>query len=408
MRNLIEQFRPKSLADFIGQEHLLGENAPLKLILDSYAHHYTMKSCGQMPHIVIFGPAGSGKTSLARIIAQRDNQVFLEYNATNFKLESLKKELAQYRHSLIKPLLFVDEIHRLNIAQQEFFLPILEKNEICFIGASTENPFFVLSAPLRSRLLLFEFKALTRDNMEFLYQKVVAKYPPKHYFQHVKQWLLDRQDGDCRVFLRLLDIALDIDSKSIVELETLQEITKHSQGVRENSVHYDYISALIKSIRGSDENAAIYYLACLIQCGENPEFIARRLVILASEDIGNANPNAFTLSVNTMNAVSKIGYPEARIILAQCVIYLSCSPKSNSAYSAINMALQDVQKSIDKVPLHLCAHAQGYRYPHNFGGFVLQKYHQGKEYVQYKNIGFEKTLQEWLMKIKTEIRKNEK
>lgn len=397
MRNLAEQFRPRKLDDFIGQQHLLGKNEPLRLILDSYQD--SNMGC-QIPHIIIFGPAGTGKTSLARIIAKLFNNVLLEFNATNFKLESLKKELYKYQHSFIKPIIFVDEIHRLNIAQQEFFLPILERMEAHFIGASTENPFFSLSMPLRSRLFIFEFKALTRKDMESIYEKVVNIYPPKHDFEHVKQWLLDRHNGDCRAFLNLLDIAMDMDSKDLVSLKNLEQITKHSQGVRQKDIHYDYISALIKSIRGSDENAAIYYLACLIQSGENPEFIARRLVILASEDIGNANPNALNLSVNTMNAVSKIGYPEARIILAQCVIYLSCSPKSNSAYLAINSALNDTQNSIDNVPPHLHTHAKDYQYPHDFGGYVEQEYHVGKIYVEHKNIGFERTLQEWLTKIK--------
>lgn len=399
MRNLAYMLRPQALKDFVGQQHLLAKNAPLRIIIEK-----SIQDSSTLPNILLFGPPGSGKTSLANLIANLSKKPFLSFNATNFKLETLKKELSLYQHVLNKPILFIDEVHRLNIAQQEFLLPILEQGAVTFIGASTENPFFTLSPALRSRSFLFEFKALKSSDFATLCEKVLQKYPPTHNFEIVKTWFLENHNGDCRAFLNLLDMALDIDSKQEVTTEMLQSIMRNSQGVKSQQTHYDYVSALIKSIRGSDENAAIYYLACLIQAGENPEFIARRLVILASEDIGNANPNALNLSVSTMSAVSKVGYPEARIILAQCVIYLACSPKSNSAYTAINLALEDTKMHLDSVPEYLKTGAKNYKYPHDFGGFVEQVYHKGKRYVNMRSIGFEKTLQEWLIKIKT-IRK---
>lgn len=395
MRNLAHTFRPQTLDEFIGQKHLLNPNAPLRILIEKNLH-----DSSTLPNLLFFGPPGTGKTSLAYIIATMSKKAFLSFNATNFKLDSLKKELNTYQHTFTKPLLFIDEVHRLNIAQQEFLLPVLEKGEATFIGASTENPFFTLSPALRSRSFLFEFKELEASDFVNLYDKVLEKYPPKHDFSPIKSWILGNHNGDCRAFLNLLDIALDIDSKQEVTPSMLQSCVQNAKGVKSPDTHYDYISALIKSIRGSDENAAVYYLACLIQAGENPEFIARRLVILASEDIGNANPNALSLSVSAMQAVSKIGYPEARIILSQCVIYLACSPKSNSAYTAINHALEDTKTHLDSVPAHIKTHAKDYKYPHDFGGFVKQVYHKGKKYVFLKEIGFEKTLQEWLFKIK--------
>ena len=216
MYNLAWEFRPKTLQDFVGQTHLLNDNAPLKIILEKNNNNEQ----NMLPNLIFFGPTGSGKTSLANIIATISNKKILNFNGTNFKLDILKKALDQYQHTFIKPILLIDEIHRLNTAQQDFLLPIIERGLISFIGASTENPFFTLNAALRSRSFLFEFKPLHSQDLEILYNRVIDKYPPKHDFLHVKEWLLAQNYGDCRVFLNLLDIALEIDSKQTVTIES--------------------------------------------------------------------------------------------------------------------------------------------------------------------------------------------
>lgn len=392
MRNLAYHFRPTNLDNFIGQRHLLGEDSILRVILNGKNF---------LPNMIFFGPSGSGKTTLAHIIAEIHSGIFLRFNAANFKLENLKKDLDKYKDSIYKPILFIDEIHRLSTLQQDFLLPITEDGSATLIGATTQDPHYSINTALRSRAFCFEFKSLLREDLEILYDRVIAKYPPKHDFSVAKEWILSHCHGDCRSMLNLLDIALDLDERHEVNKDSFRLII-NARGVKNKDNHYDYISALIKSIRGSDCDASIYYLACLISMGERPEFIARRLVILASEDIGNANPNALNISVSTMLSVEKIGYPEARIILSQCVIYLACSPKSNSAYTAINEALSDTKVSIDSVPPHIKTSAENYKYPHDFGGYVTQSYHEGRKYVNLKPIGFEKTMQEWLRKIRRE------
>ncbi|WP_301007786.1 MULTISPECIES: replication-associated recombination protein A [Helicobacter] len=384
MKNLAYNKRPKSFQDFVGQSHLFGGNAPLMRLILS----------GKIPHSFFFGPPGSGKTSAAILIARAIDSPFYSLNATSFKSEELRAILKNYQNALQKPLIFIDEVHRLNKTQQEMLLPIMENYQALILGASTENPYFALTQAIRSRSMVFEFYPLEKKDLEEILK-------PYALSTEIQDFLIQTSGGDARAMLNLLDCALSTDLPLNVELlETFRKT--NLSGTSELDTHYNLISAMIKSIRGSDENAAIYYLARLIAGGENPEFIARRLVILASEDIGNANPNALNLANSTLQSVAKIGYPEARILLAQCVIYLSSSPKSNSAYCAIDKALQYVEQNPNEpIPQNIVQFNKNYLYPHDFGGFVEQKYlHKNLKFVEWLPKGFEKTLKEWLDKIK--------
>lgn len=386
--SLASSMRPKSLDDFIAQEHLLGKNAPLRQAIESKKAF----------HAFFFGPPGSGKTTLAHLIATKLEAPFISLNGVNFKLESLRKELSLY--TLTQPVVFIDEIHRLSRTQQEFLLPIMENFEAIILGASTENPFYTLTQAIRSRSHIFELKPLEYEHLEKILDSA-QKSCSISLDPEVKSYLIYSSNGDARAMLNLLDLALNTSAPITLEMLKSLRPTSLAQSCNEDNPHYNLASAMIKSIRGSDVDAAIYYLARLISGGENPDFIARRLAILASEDIGNANPNAINIASSTLNIVSKIGYPEARIPLAQCVIYLASSPKSNTAYNAINKALDYVAKNPDlPIPANILPNSKDYLYPHNFGGYVKQKYLAQKlEFVEKSSIGFEKNLNEWLEKI---------
>jgi putative ATPase len=296
----------------------------------------------------------------------------------------------------------VDEVHRLSKTQQEVLLIPMENSQAIIIGASTENPYFSLTAGIRSRSMLFEFKPLSYDDLESLLTRV-NKDVNFTITDEAKKHMIASSGGDSRALLNLLEFACKVDLDISLEVVKSLRPVMLKDGVSSDDTHYNLASALIKSIRGSDIDAGLYYLARLIDGGENPEFIARRLVILASEDIGNANPNALNLATSTMMAVAHIGYPESRIILSQCVIYLASSPKSNSAYTAINSALNYVEKS-EKLEMlnHLKSPSPaGYLYPHDYNGWVEQQYLQKElRFYESKGIGFEATLNDWVDKIK--------
>jgi putative ATPase len=384
------KYRPKTLDDIIGQSHLLSKNGVLRKFIET----------DTLPHIFFSGPPGCGKTTLARVIASILQKPFYEMNATTLKVEDLRKIFKEYANALQKPLIFIDEVHRLSKNQQEVLLPFMENNTALIIGASTENPYYSLTAAMRSRSHTLALSSISNTIMKDYLTSIIE----------LEQIIIDKESmgylvfssgGDVRAMLNLLESAHTVSSP--ITLDILKQIRPHAMqaGSSESESHYELTSAMIKSIRGSDIDASIYYLARLIDGGEPAEFIARRLAILASEDIGNANPPALNLASSTLNIVRHIGYPEARISLSQLVIYLASSPKSNSAYMAINNALSVIKTGeIHPIPIHIKTHAKAYKYPHDFGGYVKQTYlSKSFHFYETQKIGFEKTLWDWHRKI---------
>ncbi|AXX85852.1 recombination factor protein RarA [Malaciobacter marinus] len=391
MIDLSNQLRPTSLENFVGQSHIIGKDKALyKLLIKK-----------EIPHLFFYGKPGTGKTTLAKIIAKHINSDYYYFNATTIKIDELRKVFDKYKNSLIKPIVFIDEVHRLSKNQQEVLLPIMESYQAIIIGASTENPFFTLTSAIRSRSFLYEFKPLTNTELDGIIQTALNNSNIT-LSKEAREYLIASSSGDARAMLNLLNFASKIENN--ISFETLKELRSNviGDGVSSSNSHYDLASAMIKSLRGSDVDAALYYLGRLINGGESVDFITRRMVIFASEDIGNANPNALNLAVSTMHACNKIGYPEARIILGQCAVYLASCPKSNSAYNAINKALADIKDGrILEIPKHIDSFHKGYKYPHDFGGWVNQEYlNEPVSYYNSSKIGYEKTLNEWLKKIK--------
>lgn len=379
----------------MGQPHLLAPDAPFYRLLQKRA----------LPHSFFYGPPGTGKTTLARAICHLYEADFFEFNATSLKIDDIRKTLIRYKNALQQPIIFIDEVHRLSRTQQEVLLPIMEKKSALILGASTENPFFSLTAAIRSRSLLWELKPLGKEELLKIIDKEGIEIEPD-----AREYLINISQGDARNVKKFLHLAAKLDGR--VSLKTLKALTNRAyhEGSSSADTHYDLASAFIKSLRGSDVDAALYYMARLVEGGEPPEFIARRMVIFSSEDIGNANPNALNLATSTLIAVKNIGYPEASIILSQAAVYLASSPKSNAAYEAIKMAQKSVREGkIYPVLKHLKPPGyEGYLYPHDYGGWVKQTYM--KPYMKFyrsKGIGYEKRLDEWLQKIRGEEKKRD-
>ncbi|MBE2289765.1 MAG: replication-associated recombination protein A [Chitinophagaceae bacterium] len=379
---LAERVRPVKLEDLIGQEHLVGPGRVLEQMIKS----------GQARSMIFWGPPGVGKTTLAQIIASSLNMLFFTLSAIDSGVKEVRQVIEQARKAG-HALLFIDEIHRFNKAQQDSLLGAVEKGIITLIGATTENPSFEVISALLSRCQVYVLQPLTEDHMMALVQQAMQK---DEWLRNkeivITEWeaLMQLSGGDARKLLNLTELVVGSLPEGAHELnnKVVQEIVQKKMALYDKTgeQHYDIISAFIKSIRGSDPNAAVYYLARMIEGGEDPKFIARRLIILASEDIGNANPNALLLATSCFQAVEMIGYPECRIILSQTVTYLASSAKSNAAYMAINRAQELVAKTGDlPVPLPIrnaptglmkkLDYGKGYQYSHDYpGNFVDQEF----------------------------------
>lgn len=387
---LAERLRPTDLEGYIGQRHLVGEGAVLRRMIET----------GKVNSFILWGPPGVGKTTLARIVAKQTEVPFHTLSAVTSGVKDVREVLERCRQegrSLFakgRPILFIDEIHRFNKSQQDSLLGAVENGTVTLIGATTENPSFEVIRPLLSRSQVYTLQPLGVEDMQALLDRALSQdkiLASRTVEVREKEALFRFAGGDARKLLNILDLLeqstpdgepVVIDDKRVTE--ALQENPLAYD--RDGEMHYDIISAFIKSVRGSDPDAALYWLARMVEGGEDPKFIARRLCILAAEDIGLANPNALLLANATFDALAKIGWPEGRIILSECAIYLATSPKSNSAYLAIDAALAEVRKSGNlPVPLHLrnaptklmadLGYHEGYKYAHDYAGhYVEQQY----------------------------------
>lgn len=387
MKPLAERMRPRTLDDYIGQKQLVGEGAVLRKMLDS----------GRITSFILWGPPGVGKTTLAHIVANQLKVPFYTLSAVTSGVKDVRDVIQKAQSNSFfnsaSPILFIDEIHRFSKSQQDSLLGAVEKGTITLIGATTENPSFEVIRPLLSRCQLYVLQPLGKDDLLELLNRAINKDVVLSKMNiEVKETgaILRYSGGDARKLLNILELLADsAGGKDLVITDKLvterlqQNPLAYDKG---GDMHYDIISAFIKSIRGSDPDAALYWLARMIEGGEDPRFIARRIVISAAEDIGLANPNALLLANAAFDAVDKIGWPEGRIPLAEAVVYLATSPKSNSAYLGINTAIEEVKKSGNQpVPLHIrnaptklmedLGYHDGYKYPHDYPGhFTQQQY----------------------------------
>ncbi|MDL2227299.1 replication-associated recombination protein A [Bacteroidales bacterium OttesenSCG-928-K03] len=384
---LAEELRPTSLDDYIGQKHLVGEGAVLRKSLES----------GLLPSLIFWGPPGVGKTTLALIIANYLRRPFHSLSAVHSGVKDVRNviEKAQLEYN---PILFIDEIHRFSKSQQDSLLGAVEKGIVTLIGATTENPSFEVISPLLSRCQVYILNNLEKSDLENLIEKaknhLSEKLKRKVIIQE-NEALITVSGGDARKLLNALELVVSFEIQNISPGKDIVVTDDIVLGViqqnlalydKNGEMHYDIISAFIKSMRGSDPNGAVYWLARMIEGGEAPEFIARRMLILASEDIGNANPNALLLANTCFDAIKKIGWPESRLILSQTAIYLACSPKSNASYMAIDEAQNYIRKNgVDPVPLHLrnaptklmkdIGYSKNYKYAHSYqDNFVEQEF----------------------------------
>lgn len=413
---LAERCRPKSLEDFQGQIKLVGTGKPLRVMIEN----------DSISSIILWGPPGTGKTTIAKIIAQLTQSEFYQINAVSSGVKDIREIIERAKQNLLhfkKTILFIDEIHRFNKAQQDALLSSVESGEIVLVGATTENPSFEVIPALRSRTRIFVLEELTKLDLQNIINFAISndellKFLPIQMVD--SDYLIYISGGDARILLNTLEACVvnEFEKDAIlITKEIIENIIQKKNIIYDKSgeEHYNLISAFIKSVRGSDPDAAVYWLARMLEGGEDILFIARRMIVLASEDIGNASPNALLLAQATFNACENIGMPEARIILSQCATYLASSPKSNASYNAIYTALSEVKNSkLHSVPLHLrnaptrlmknLDYGKDYKYPHSFENNFIQENYLPDE-LKYKqfyiptNNGNEKSIKERLKQL---------
>ena len=396
---LAYRMRPRTLEEYVGQEHILGKDKIL----------YRTIKADRLSSIILFGPPGCGKTSLARVISETTKYKFVKLNAVTSGVADIKKVIEEAKNLFLNPtgrcILFIDEIHRFNKLQQDALLPYVEDGTVILIGATTENPYFEVNKALISRSMVFKLEPLTKQNiLKILKMALERKDGLGNYNIKIGDKTIEKiaefSGGDVRTALNGLEVAVlttKMNKDGIIEItdEIAAESMQRKKAVfdKNGDSHYDNISAFIKSMRGSDSDAAIFYLARALDAGEDPMFLARRIVICASEDVGMANPNALVIANSAMQAVHSIGMPEARIILAEAAVYVAESKKSNASYVAINKALEDVSsKDTGEVPMHIrnapakgmeeLGYHQGYKYPHDYPGHKVEQ-----QYLPDKMIG---------------------
>jgi len=381
---LAERMRPKTFDDFVGQDHLLGPDGVIRKML----------SGKNIRSMIYWGPPGTGKTTLARLLATKIDAEFVQINAISSGVKELREIISEAEDTLNmgkRTVLFIDEIHRFNKSQQAALLRSVESGILVLVGATTENPSFEVISPLLSRCRVYVLESLTEEDLEKILDKALKQddlLGEAAMTPEAKEELIRQSGGDARIMLNALEVAVDISDlrESLIDRDTIREAyqTHHYRYDRAGEEHYNTISAFIKSVRGSDPDAAVYYLARMLEAGEDPKFIARRLIVLASEDIGNAEPYSLTLATSAFTAVDYVGMPEASIILAQAATYLASCPKSNASYKAIGEAKEEVRKQPNlKIPFHLrpaptqlmkdIGYGKHYKYSHDYDDHFIEQ-----------------------------------
>ena len=419
MSPLADRIRPKTLEEYVGQEHIIGKG---KLL-------YRAISADKISSIILYGPPGTGKTTLAKIIANTTKMIFTQLNAVTSGIKDIREVTAEAKNQLgmynKRTILFIDEIHRFNKSQQDALLPFVENGTIILIGATTENPYFEVNKALISRSMIFKLESLNdKDIKKILLNSLKDTDRGLGNFnvsidEDALDHLVDISNGDARIGLNGLELAVlttdpNSDGKINLNMDIIEECVQQRaiKYEKNGDEHFDTVSAFIKSMRGSDPDATLYWLAKMIYAGEDPKFIARRIIISASEDVGNADPNALNIAISAFEAVNFIGMPEGKFALAQAAIYMASAPKSNASYEAINKALDDIKNiKTGNVPAHLkdshysgsseFGHGKGYLYPHNYEeGYVKQQYLPdnmvGAKYYKPTENGHEKSIKQRL------------